>query len=172
MKKRKKKSCCHSSFIKVGFFKVGVFFGSAFAIILAGVNFFYLLYQKQVFVHYMLCVNKFLILLLAYFRYRIDESMHLIAICDICSHLDKLFLHEWIHWNQFSIYVSIIFPKHNILHRIIHVVILVGAFEYFTIKDGAILGPTTSELLCNLLFARFIVFMSLVTSFKSLVIMK
>ena len=118
------------------------------------------------------CVNKFLILLLAYFRYRINESMHLITICDICSHLDKWFLHEWIHWNQFSIYVSIIFPKHNILHRIIHVMILVGAFEYFTIKDGAILGPTTSQLLCNLLFARFIVFMSLVTLFKSLVILK
>ena len=45
-------------------------------------------------------INKFFVMLLTYFRYRINEITQYLTIYDGCSELDKLILQEWIDWEE------------------------------------------------------------------------
>ena len=78
--------------------------------------------------------QQILYTVLTYFRYRTDESTHLLTIRDVCSDLiNESSKNGWITWEQSSSYGSVIFPKHNIVCRIILKalgVILVVTFEY------------------------------------------
>ena len=85
----------------------------------------------------MSCINKFFILFLTYFRYRIDESTHFLTIPNICFNFDKWVLQEWIDWEQSSNSGSVIFPKLGIVCRIILMVMgvtFVGTFVYFALN--------------------------------------
>ena len=80
------------------------------------------------------CINKLFVLLLTYFRYRINESTQLVTKCDVWSDLDTWILQQRTDWEQSSNYGGIIFPKHSIVCWIMLVVmgvILFDTFEYF-----------------------------------------
>ena len=45
-------------------------------------------------------INKFFVMLLTYFRYRINEITQYLTKYDGCSERDKLILQEWIDWEE------------------------------------------------------------------------
>ena len=125
---------------KSNYLRVGIFFGSAFAVHLAGdAQIFFVIVSETSFLHLIsrISTNS---LYCFWPTSGIDSTKAhtpcLPTIRDIRSDLEKQIFQKLIDWEKSSNYGSVVFPNHSIVSRTILMVmgvIFIGTFEYLAL---------------------------------------